>query len=156
MKRIVFILMIILIGFIGINSVKADENYGLWVNGEEFTSEKTTIDCGEGTATYIPSTNTLTLNNATISKDEYHGINYSKLETLTIILNGENTISSTRYGVYSRYNIIVQGTGSLIINADDLGIEAYDGEGEWHNVIIKSGEITKENALLEEPIAIRA
>ncbi|MBQ6546665.1 MAG: fibronectin type III domain-containing protein [Bacilli bacterium] len=142
MKRIVFILMIILIGFIGINSVKADENYGLWVNGEEFTSEKTTIDCGEGTATYIPSTNTLTLNNATISKDEYHGINYSKLETLTIILNGENTISSTRYGVYSRYNIIVQGTGSLIINADDLGIEAYDGEGEWHNVIIKSGEIT--------------
>lgn len=28
--------------------------YDLFVNGEQFTSEKLTIECGEGTATYDP------------------------------------------------------------------------------------------------------
>ena len=36
--------------------------YNLFVNGEQFTSEKLTIECGEGTATYDPATHTLTLN----------------------------------------------------------------------------------------------
>ena len=38
--------------------------YDLFVNGEQFTSEKLTIECGEGTATYDPATQTLALNNA--------------------------------------------------------------------------------------------
>lgn len=38
--------------------------YDLFVNGEQFTSEKLTIECGEGTATYDPATQTLALNSA--------------------------------------------------------------------------------------------
>ena len=41
--------------------------YDLFVNGEQFTSEKLTIECGEGTATYDPATQTLALNNAAIT-----------------------------------------------------------------------------------------
>ena len=39
----------------------AATNYDLSVNGEKFTSEKLTIQCGEGTATYDPATQNLTL-----------------------------------------------------------------------------------------------
>lgn len=39
----------------------AEENYNLYVNGEQFTSEKLSIACGEGTASYDPNTKTLTL-----------------------------------------------------------------------------------------------
>ena len=41
--------------------------YDLYVNGEQFTSDNLTIECGEGTATYDPATQTLTLNNASIT-----------------------------------------------------------------------------------------
>ncbi|MEG2298257.1 MAG: hypothetical protein RSB75_01555, partial [Anaerovoracaceae bacterium] len=41
----------------------------LWVNGEDiFLAKDNTVQCGNGTATYNPSTFTLTLNNATIDK----------------------------------------------------------------------------------------
>ena len=36
----------------------ATENYNLYVNGEQFTSEKLSIACGEGTASYDPNTKT--------------------------------------------------------------------------------------------------
>ena len=35
--------------------------YDIWVDGEQFTSEKLSIACGEGTASYDPNTKTLTL-----------------------------------------------------------------------------------------------
>ena len=49
-------------------TVFADTGYGLYVNGEPFTSEKLSIKCGDGTATYDPDTATLTLNDAAITK----------------------------------------------------------------------------------------
>ena len=42
---------------INTTNVKA-YGYGLWVNGEEFGSDKTTINCGSGTATFDYSSNT--------------------------------------------------------------------------------------------------
>lgn len=39
----------------------AAENYNLYVNGEQFTSEKLSIACGEGTASYDPNTRPLRL-----------------------------------------------------------------------------------------------
>lgn len=46
--------------FMPIN-VFATTDYEIYVNGEQFTSEKTTINCGDGTATFDISTNTLIL-----------------------------------------------------------------------------------------------
>ena len=80
--------------------------YNLWVNGTEVTeANKSLIPCDSGTATFDPSTYTLTFNDATITDGyEYStgfkaGI-YSRNNALTI--KGKVNIESAdlRYGIY--------------------------------------------------------
>ena len=104
----------------------AAENYDLYVNGEQFTSEKLSIACGEGTASYDPNTKTLTLNNAAITSggksDESpkYGIRVVGDTDLTIKLSGTNSITlDNGGGIFAdgssdNYNII--GDGKLTIN----------------------------------------
>ena len=104
----------------------AAENYDLYVNGEQFTSEKLSIACGEGTASYDPNTKTLTLNNAAITNggksDESpkYGIRVVGDTDLTIKLSGTNSITlDNGGGIFAdgssdNYNII--GDGKLTIN----------------------------------------
>ena len=104
----------------------AAENYDLYVNGEQFTSEKLSIACGEGTASYDPNTRTLTLNNAAITNggksDESpkYGIRVVGDTDLTIKLSGTNSITlDNGGGIFAdgssdNYNII--GNGKLTIN----------------------------------------
>ena len=104
----------------------AAENYNLYVNGEQFTSEKLSIACGEGTASYDPNTKTLTLNNAAIKNggksDESpkYGIRVVGDTDLTIKLSGTNSITlDNGGGIFAdgssdNYNII--GDGKLTIN----------------------------------------
>ena len=104
----------------------AAENYDLYVNGEQFTSEKLSIACGEGTASYDPNTKTLTLNNAAITNggksDEspQYGIRVVGDTDLTIKLSGTNSITlDNGGGIFAdgssdNYNII--GDGKLTIN----------------------------------------
>ena len=105
----------------------AAENYDLYVNGEQFTSEKLSIACGEGTASYDPNTKTLTLDNATITNggksDESpkYGIRVVGDTDLTIKLSGTNSITlDNGGGIFfadgssDNYNII--GGGKLTIN----------------------------------------
>ena len=104
----------------------ATENYNLYVNGEQFTSEKLSIACGEGTASYDPNTKTLTLNNAAITNggksDESpkYGIRVVGDTDLTIKLSGTNSITlDNGGGIFAdgssdNYNII--GDGKLTIN----------------------------------------
>ena len=112
MKKLYFSLVIITLmligGLAGLNSVNAESEtkYDLWVNGEQFTSEKTSISCGSGTATYNASSNTVTLNNATITKgyldeenDGTTGILYSKNKDLKIVIQGNNSIKQVDYGI---------------------------------------------------------
>lgn len=42
--------------------------YPIWVNGEQFTSEHLTVACGYGSAVYEPTTNTVALNSAKITR----------------------------------------------------------------------------------------
>lgn len=137
-----FIISIALVaGVIGINNVNA-EGYGLYVNGEEFTTEKTIINCGNGIATFNESTNTLTLNNATITigydegyerNNDKSGIYYNKNKLLTIIANNNNTIKSVKEsfndGIFSLGNITIINNGNLNITGVESGICAgNDGE----------------------------
>ena len=104
----------------------AAENYNLYVSGEQFTSEKLSIACGEGTASYDPNTKTLTLNNAAITNggksDESpkYGIRVVGDTDLTIKLSGTNSITlDNGGGIFAdgssdNYNII--GDGKLTIN----------------------------------------
>ena len=104
----------------------ATENYNLYVNGEQFTSEKLSIACGEGTASYDPNTKTLTLNNAAITnggksdENPKYGIRVVGDTDLTIKLSGTNSITlDNGGGIFAdgssdNYNII--GDGKLTIN----------------------------------------
>ena len=100
--------------------------YDLFVNGEQFTSEKLTIECGEGTATYDPATHTLTLDNASITNTaDYGGINSKLTGDLTITLQGSNYITfDNNMGIMASGNIAIQGPGSLAIN---VAGETMDG-----------------------------
>ena len=110
----------------------AAENYNLYVNGEEFTSDKLSIACGEGTASYDPNTKTLTLNNATITNggksDESpkYGIRVVGDTDLTIKLSGTNSITlDNGGGIFAdgssdNYNIIGNGKLTINVKADAL------------------------------------
>ena len=110
----------------------AAENYDLYVNGEQFTSEKLSIACGEGTASYDPNTKTLTLNNAAITNggksDESpkYGIRVVGDTDLTIKLSGTNSITlDNGGGIFAdgssdNYNIIGDGKLTITVKWDAL------------------------------------
>lgn len=91
--------------------------YDLFVNGEQFTSEKLTIECGEGTATYDPATHTLTLDNASITNTaDYGGINSKLTGDLAIALQGSNSITfDDNTGIMATGNVEITGPGNLAI-----------------------------------------
>lgn len=96
----------------------AATNYDLSVNGEHFTSEKLTIQCGEGTATYDPDAQNLTLNNASITNAvDYGGIDSELTSDLAITLQGSNQITfSDSIGIWTKGSVIFRGSGSLAIS----------------------------------------
>lgn len=77
-KRILSFLLslIMMVGVFSLAAFADPTSYDLYVNGELITSEKLTVKCGEGTATYDPAEKTLTLNNAEITKSNDDANNY--------------------------------------------------------------------------------
>ena len=110
--------------------------YDLFVNGEQFTSEKLTIECGEGTATYDPATQTLALNNASITNAiDYGGIHSNLTGDLTIALQGNNSITlDDNMGIMAAGNIEITGAGNLAIN---VAGETRDGLSVAGNVSVR-------------------
>ena len=125
----IFICLVMAVGLLPTVAFAA-ENYDLYVDGEQFTSEKLSIACGEGTASYDPHTKTLTLHNATINKDikANYGIKASIPDTLKIRLTGANTITRTDTGggagIHSDNAVEIIGDGTLTINVQG---DTYDG-----------------------------
>ena len=129
MKKIK-VLTLLLISIVLITSTKnvnAATGTGLFVNGEEFTNEKTTINCGNGTATYSDNygIKTLILNNATITNsytDEDNmtaGIYYDNENLLKIELKGTNTMTSNyNAAIVAGGDLLITGTGTLNISSD--------------------------------------
>lgn len=80
------------------SAVPYAEPYDLWVGGEQFTSEKLTINGTSGTATYNPETSTLTLNNFSYTGEgrvtqNYNAAIYTDSINLNVELHGTNTIT---------------------------------------------------------------
>ena len=108
-------------------AVPAENGYDLWVNGEQFLPEKTTISCGGGSASlYIKDGEyTLALNNATITKAYDRGaINAgAEIDSLNIELNGSSTIlfdkDEVGFGIYASCHLTIWGSGSLEINGSN-------------------------------------
>ena len=115
----------------------AATNYDLSVNGEQFTSEKLTIQCGEGTATYDPATQNLTLDNASITNAvDYGGIDSKLTNDLTITLQGSNQITfSNNMGIKATGSVIFRGSGSLAISV----------AGDTMDGISVAGDVTMQN-----------
>ena len=115
----------------------AATNYDLSVNGEHFTSEKLTIQCGEGTATYDPDAQNLTLNNASITNAvDYGGIDSEPTSDLTITLQGSNQITfNDNIGIMATGNVIFHGSGSLAISV----------AGDTMDGISVAGDVTMQN-----------
>ena len=111
--------------------------YDLYVNGERFTSDNLAIECGEGTATYDPATQTLTLENASITNALGSDGIYSGLTSdLNIVLRGESRITfDDNMGVMATGNIEFSGSGSLTI---DVAGETRDGVSAVGNVLVRA------------------
>ena len=111
--------------------------YDLYVNGERFTSDNLAIECGEGTATYDPATQTLALENASITNALGSGGIYSGLTSdLNIVLRGESRITfDDNMGVMATGNIEFSGSGSLTI---DVAGETRDGVSAVGNVLVRA------------------
>ena len=127
--------------------------------GVLITEENCTDVLGDGTVSYDPTTNTLTLNGY---KYEGSGFNYDSskfgiyvpesIGTLNIVLKGENVIDVTKtdtlariripsIGVYTwETDVVFSGDGSLVISATDGGLSIF-GE-DVPSLEIKGGNIT--------------
>ena len=148
----IFICLVMVVGLLPTVAFAA-ENYGLYVNGEQFTSEKLSIVCGEGTAAYDPNTKTLSLNNAVITnggksdENPKYGIRVVGDTDLTIKLSGTNSITlANGGGIFAdgssdNYNII--GGGKLTIDVKWDALYTLNGNisiSEGAELDIKSAE----------------
>ena len=109
----------------------APENYNILICGQRVTSENcgdlTAIEGVKGKAAYDPATNTLTLENATITTtaDKAAGL-WTSVKDMTIKLIGDNTISSEKRGGMVNYDkLTFTGTGKLKITGATSGNEDY-------------------------------
>ena len=128
-KRVWAILLtfMLLIG-LTLTAVFAASTTKLEIGGIDIlTAPNYTVACGEGTAVYDPNQNTLTLNQATIeySSGNMAGI-YTTKEDLTIILKGENKISSVCFGIFGGKTLKMQGDGMLTVESAKDSIYADD------------------------------
>ncbi|MCR5375877.1 MAG: hypothetical protein K6E71_03930 [Lachnospiraceae bacterium] len=108
------------------------EVYSLWVGGTYVTSlNKDSIPVKGGTASFDPSTTTLTLSNVSNVIGEIWGygqaVRYDGDNTLKVKLVGENAISKGLTGLSTSRNLVFEGSGSLsVTGADDYqGINSY-------------------------------
>lgn len=120
----------------------------LWVNGKDILqAENRTVACGGGTAVYNPADNTLTLDNAEItevytyeSEDAY--FSYTSgiyvVGDLTIVLEGDNTISGEEfgeeisYGIHSSGSITIENSSSGSMTIEAVGAGIYSDVADIH------------------------
>ena len=181
-KRIFSILLTLalLLGtavFTAIPSSAVVHNYGIYVGGIQVNEDNAADVLEDGTVSYDPTTNTLTLNNATITEcfteeffgeDTYFGI-YCEANEFNLQLVGENTIylsegkdNDNYYAVYSSGAMNVGGNGSLsvtsfggIIAMGNLTVKDcsldFSGTG-----VVSMGKVSFENVTIEAFAAVMA
>jgi len=102
--------------------------YALEICGTQVTSgncgDLSVIDGVEGTVKYEPESKTLTLENATIYTAEKRGIR-NNVDGQTILLFGENTITSKKFDGVSNGDVTltITGSGKLTVNGAMTGVD---------------------------------
>ena len=135
-KRILSILLslIMMVGVFSVAAFADPTSYDLYVNGELITSEKLTVKCGEGTATYDPAEKTLTLNNAEITESnlaaDNYGIRAKSSDVLNIKLIGNNKINLPENGgITVNDDVNIYGDGKLTMEVLWGGISTFGNVG---------------------------
>ena len=163
-----------LIGFYTLTASSAIHTI-LYVGGTEVTEQNASDVFGDGTVSFDSTTNTLTLNNATIDEyfteeyfgdDAYFGI-HCEANEINLVLIGENAIylsddGDTYFGIYSSGAMNISGTGSLymksfggIVTMGDITVKNCSIESTGI-AITSMGEASLDNVTLETKSAIGA
>ena len=127
------------------------ENYNLLIGGKKVTSENcgdlTAIDGVKGKAKYDPASNTLTLDNATITTtaEKAAGVGlWNSIKDLKVVLIGENTITSEKSGGMVNYEkLTFTGAGKLTITG------AMSGNEDYCYGVLNPGTVTVDGCTLE-------
>ncbi len=127
------------------------ENYNLLIGGKKVTSENcgdlTAIDGVKGKAKYDPASNTLTLDNATITTtaEKAAGVGlWNSIKDLKVVLIGENTITSEKSGGMVNYDkLTFTGAGKLTITG------AMSGNEDYCYGVLNPGTVTVDGCTLE-------
>ncbi len=110
-------------------------SYNLWVGGIQVTSE----NCDDipsvikGSAVYDPETSTLMLDNVQGINGEYYGaLIHSRLDTLNILLSGENYLNADyeQNGEQMRHSTAISSFGNMVFSAESDGSLTLDGFNE--------------------------
>ena len=120
-------------------------HYGISVSETPVTSRNCTDVLGDGTVSYDPKTNTLTLNNANLeflsaTKD------FGDYSDLILRLIGTNTVQRGIDAVIIAKNLTITGDGSLTVvpnDKDGLAIELHGGYTQKSgNVMLRGRDLT--------------
>ena len=138
----IVLVLVMVAAMLPMTALAAEEEvkYGLWLGGEQFTSQKRTIAGQTGTATYDPDTKTLTLDHFTFIGDE-KGVSgdFSILvfaeEDLNIVLKGENKLIST-CDCHDYNYVIYSGAGSITIIGENMQNDSLlvQSKGQKHSI----------------------
>ena len=125
--------------------------YPVWIGAEQFTDDNLTINGTTGTATYAPTTKTLTLNNFSYTGEGalsdgmeracYYAVITSSEETLNIVLQGENSITCTGNGEHNYFFGINATNLTISDDTGDASVGALKVTGDASSVWVNSLEI---------------
>lgn len=109
-------------------TVFAEESYGIRVNNVPITDANASDVLEDGTVSYDAKTNTLTLEDAEISGDfSGSAAIYATKADLTIMLEGNNKITSGNYGIIHTIGTLTfKGEGRLTVNSDGDAVRAAE------------------------------
>ena len=113
------------------------ESYKLYVGDTQVTSVNASDILGDGTASYNATSNTLTLDGATITMTGDVTLIESEIPDLTIEVKGENKLLGGLIGIESFRDFTITGDGSLEAEVSDFGIVSILG-----GVTIKDATVT--------------
>ncbi len=104
-------------------NVNDDVSYQLWIKDVQVKDSNASNILGNSSVQFDSTTNTLTLNNASLSyyglADNEHTIHSELPDALTIILSGSNTVENTghistgSHAILTTGDLIIKGNGSL-------------------------------------------
>lgn len=118
----------------------ADDYRFVNVNGMSILNDPDhTVACGDGTATFEAETATLTLENATL--DSFTEVGFSDVtseKTLTVVLKGENSITTQYSGIYTNGNMVVNAEPGASIKVNSTS-NNYNGFYAVNDLTIDGG-----------------